>query len=56
MAVFTLFTGERTPEAAWGGRGDSLIMALFIPISHMMLRFLLPLSVQQLRSLLFTQL
>ena len=56
MAVFMLFTRERTPEAVPGGRGDSLIMSLFIPILHMMCWFLLPLSVQQLKSLLFTQL
>jgi len=36
MAVFMLFTRERTPEAAPGGRGDGLIVSLFIPILHMM--------------------
>lgn len=56
MAVFMLFTRARTPEAAPGGRGDSLIMSLFILLLHMMCWFLLPLSVQQLKSLLFTQL
>lgn len=56
MALFMLFTRERTPEAAPRGRGDNLMVRLFIPILHMMCWFFLPLSVQQLKGLLFTQL